>query len=252
MNALKLLLDKKADLYNNQQFIETDPIQIPHKFKRKEDIEIAAFLAATIAWGQRKNIIKSATNLLERMDNAPFDYIMESVNFKSTLDFKYRTFQPADLQFFLLSLRNIYKFYGGLENVFNKGFTDGGEMLGAIAYFRNMFFAPAHLKRTEKHVSNVINNSAGKRLNLFLRWMVRDDNRGVDFALWKNIPASALMLPLDLHSGNVARKLGLLKRKQNDWKAVLEITELLRKFDSSDPVKYDFALFGMGAFENIS
>lgn len=248
---LKDLLDKKAHLYNNHQFIESDPIQIPHRFTKKEDIEISALLTAVIAWGQRKNIIKSALHLMDLMDNSPYEYIVKSPGFNTTRHFVYRTFQPIDLLFFLCALKNIYIVNGGLEQVFVKGFNDSKSVFGAIMHFRKVFLETEHLRRSEKHLSNISANSSGKRINLFLRWMVRSDDRGVDFGIWKQIPASSLMLPLDLHVGNVARKLGILSRQQNDWKAVEEATAFLRKFDANDPIKYDYALFGMGVFENF-
>jgi uncharacterized protein (TIGR02757 family) len=165
--------------------------------------------------------------------------------------FKHRTFNGADCIFFLKSLKNIYLNHGGLEKVFTDGFLNSESMSGTLSHFRSIFFEPEHERRTEKHVSDVLKGASAKRLNMFLRWMVRQDQSGVDFGLWKQIPASALMLPLDVHTGNVARKLGLLTRTQNDWKAVEEITAKLREFDPADPIKYDFALFGLGVFERF-
>jgi uncharacterized protein (TIGR02757 family) len=249
--GLKLLLDKKAAFYERSGFIETDPIQIPHIFTSKNDIEIAAFLTATIAWGQRKSIIKSAKLLLSMMDNDPFAFV-SGITEKELIKFEhyvYRTFQGEDCTFFLRALKDIYFNKGGLEQVFTDGYLQNSSIFNSLVHFHKTILAVPHLPRSEKHVANVIANSSAKRLNLFLRWMVRNNNSGIDFGLWKNIPKESLMLPLDLHTGNVARMLGLLKRKQNDWSAVEELTTVLRLFDAEDPIKYDFALFGMGAFE---
>jgi uncharacterized protein (TIGR02757 family) len=245
------MLDKKADFYERPDFIYTDPIQIPHNFKTKEDIEIAGFLTATIAWGQRKNIIKSAGILMSLLDNEPYSFICNAgeKEFKKIECFVYRTFQAEDCIFFLRSLQNIYLNIGGLEKVFTDGFIQRNTIFSSFIYFHKAFLNFPHSLRCEKHVANVQANASAKRLNLFLRWMVRSADRGIDFGLWRNIPSASLMIPLDLHTGNTARQLGLLKRKQNDWKAVEELTSILRKFDLEDPVKYDFALFGMGAFE---
>jgi uncharacterized protein (TIGR02757 family) len=259
---IKSFLDNSVIQYNRFDFIETDPIQIPHRFGRKEDIEIAAFLTATISWGQRKSIINNARRLMDLMENSPYEFLMEnfrlSVDSKSSDDLKHfkrfvhRTFNGDDLLFFLNSLKNIYENHGGLEVVFTDGYRQHKTIFGALQHFRNIFLCLPHSNHVTKHISNVTANSSAKRLNMFLRWMVRSDENEVDFGLWKNIPASALMLPLDVHTGNVARGLGLLTRKQNDWKAVEEITIVLRQFDSFDPVKYDFALFGIGVFEGKS
>lgn len=246
------LLEEKAKKYNQPEFIESDPIQIPRQFSKKENIEIAAFLAATIAWGQRSVIIKNAAKLMQLMDHDPYMFLMntDEKDWGYFLDFKHRTFNGIDTIFFLKSIKNIYLNHSGLEQVFTDGFKIEDRIFSALKYFREVFFETDHPFRTEKHLSNVAKNSSAKRLNMFLRWMVRQDNAGVDFGLWKNIPSSALMLPLDVHTGNIGRQLGLLKRKQNDWKAVQEITDQLCKFDPVDPVKYDFALFGMGIFES--
>lgn len=250
-DELYILLEEKAKQYNHPGFIETDPIQIPRQFSKKENIEIAGFLAATIAWGQRTTIIKNANRLIQGMDNNPFDFLINSTetDWVHLSDFKHRTFNSSDLFFFLKSLRHIYRNHGGLEQVFTRGYKTDETIFSALAYFRTVFFEISSPPRTYKHVSDVTRNSSAKRLNMFLRWMVRNDNAGVDFGLWNSIPSSALMLPLDVHTGNVSRGLGLLQRTQNDWKAVLEISHKLREFDPIDPVKYDFALFGMGVFE---
>ena len=248
--TLKELLDEKVFQYNNPRFIESDPIQIPHQFQLKEDIEIAAFLTATISWGNRKMIIKNAQKLMDIMGNSPYDYIMES---KLDLDekFVHRTFNVIDLNYFIKALRSIYKNHDGLEKVFSQ-YASPGDLQNSIHHFKKVFFEIEHPLRTLKHVSDPHKGSAAKRINMFLRWMVRKDAAGVDFGLWNAISPSMLSCPLDVHSGNVARKLGLLQRKQNDSKALLELDLSLRKMDSNDPVKYDFALFGMGVFEKFS
>ena len=250
---IKDFLEEKAARYNHLSFIETDPIQVPHRFSEPENIEIAGFLAATIAWGQRPTIIKNALDLMQRMDNQPADFIRNAADRDLTVfdSFKHRTFNGDDCKYFIRSLKNITLHHGGIRQVFEKGFAIGGSARSALAYFHETFFLIDGLPRTRKHVSNVNSGSSAKRLNMFLRWMVRKDNSGVDFGLWDGIPSSALMLPLDIHTGNVARKLRLLQRKQNDWKAVEEITAVLRSFDATDPVKYDYALFGLGAFEKF-
>ncbi|NQU86600.1 MAG: TIGR02757 family protein [Mariniphaga sp.] len=250
---IKDFLEEKAALYNRPSFIQTDPIQVPKQFSKKENIEIAGFLTATIAWGQRTTIIKNSLNLIERMDNNPYKLLMDlSENDLSVFEgFKHRTFNSDDCKFFIRSLKNIYSNHGGLQKVFEKGFQQRKTIKNALTYFYQIFFEIKELPRTRKHVSNVMSGSSAKRLNMFLRWMVRNDNKGVDFGIWNNIPQSALMLPLDIHTGNVARKLGILSRKQNDWKAVEELTSILRKYDPNDPIKYDFALFGLGAFEKF-
>ena len=250
LSDIKLLLDDAVTQYNNIEFIKDDPVQIPHLFERKEDIEIAGFLSATLAWGNRKSIIKNGFKLMELMNHSPYDFLMDDdflIQYQNDINrFVHRTFNGEDCFFFLKSLQNIYKYHGGLEQVFTDGFQMDETIFGALKHFRNVFLEISHLKRTEKHLSDVASNSSAKRLNMFLRWMVRSDENGVDFGLWKNIPMSALMLPLDVHTGNVSRNLGLLARKQNDWKAVEEITKILRTFDVSDPIKYDYALFGLG------
>lgn len=251
---IKDFLDEKLLLFNNRSFIETDPIQIPHSFSKKEDIEISAFLAATIAWGQRKTIIANSQKLMLLMDNAPHDFILNH-SVKEIAPFKkfvHRTFNGTDCMFFIRSLQNIYLKHGGLEGAFAKGLKkNDADVKNAIIGFRKIFLEPKHESRSDKHISNPDSKSSAKRLCMYLRWMVRNDKKGVDFGIWKKINASQLCLPLDLHTGNVSRKLGLLKRTQNDWQAVEEITSVLREFDKIDPVKYDFALFGLGAFEGF-
>lgn len=276
---LHSFLEEKYEKYNRLDFIGSDPISIPHKFSKKQDIEIAGFLSATIAWGQRPTIIRNANELMKRMDFTPHDFILnhskkDLAQFKN---FKHRTFNGVDCVFFIKSLQNIYKKNHSLEDVFYP--PPGGGVRGrtfvqdSILNFRKTFFSIPHPCRTGKHVSfppptpsSGGHGSACKRINMFLRWMIRKDKRGVDFGIWNQIPLnpalqggnltagispSQLMCPLDIHSGNTARKLGLLTRKQNDWQSVEELTNRLRKFDASDPVKYDFALFGLGVFEKF-
>lgn len=249
---LKLFLDEKVDLYNNPNFIESDPIQIPHGFSAKEDIEIAGFLTATIAWGNRKIIIGNAKKMMDLMGNAPHDFVLSHspADLERFASFIHRTFNGVDMVTFIQALQHIYQNHGGLEGIFTKNLL-GNSMQPGISAFKKAFFEIDHQQRTQKHISDPLSNSAAKRINMFLRWMVRADKKGVDFGLWKNIPASALSCPLDVHSGNVARKLGLLSRKQNDAKALLELDTSLRLMDATDPVQYDFALFGLGVFEKF-
>ena len=250
---IKALLDAKTAQYNQPAFIATDPISVPHRFTRKEDIEIAGFLAATLAWGQRPTIIANSLRLMEWMEWHPVEFILNfsDKDLRPFNGFVHRTFNYADLEFFLYSLKNIYQEYGGLEACFSRPYKQDGDMKNAITGFRKTFFSIPHPLRTQKHVSNPESGALAKRLNMYLRWMVRKDDAGVDFGLWKNIDPASLYCPLDLHSGRVARKLGLLSRKQSDWKAVEELTGALRLLDPSDPVRYDFALFGMGVFEKF-
>lgn len=252
MADLKIFLDEKVEEFNRPHFIETDPIQVPKQFSVKENIEIAGFLTATISWGNRPSIIKNAMRLMAMLGNQPFDFILNASDDEvAKLEhFVHRTFNGGDCIYFIHSLRNIYKNHGGLQSVFEIGFQHENSVKSALAFFYNVFFEMEG-ERTRKHISNVERGASAKRLNMYLRWMVRDDKRGVDFGLWKGIPTSELMLPLDVHTGNVGRKLGLLQRKSNDWKAVQELTASLRNFDAKDPVKYDFALFGLGVFEKF-
>ncbi|CAM3276564.1 TIGR02757 family protein [Flavobacterium longum] len=250
-SELKSFLDEKADLYNRMDFITSDPVQIPHRFTQKEDIEIAGFLAATIAWGNRKSIISSANKMMDLMGNAPYDFVMSATedDLARLQSFVHRTFNGQDFAAFVHGLKHVYTEHRGLEAVFARH-RNGNGMQQSICEFKKIFFTTTDSPRTHKHVSDPMNNSAAKRINMFLRWMVRDDRR-VDLGIWTSIPASALSCPLDVHSGNVARKLGLLQRKQNDAKALAELDATLRKFDPNDPVKYDFALFGLGVFEGF-
>ena len=250
---LKEFLDTKVSQYNHPRFIESDPIQIPHLFSKKEDIEIAGFLTATISWGNRKSIITNANKMMFMLDHSPYDFVKnhESSDLENLRSFVHRTFNDEDFIHFIKSLNHIYKHHDGLEALFSKH-AEASSTQNAIHQFKKHFFEIEHLRRTQKHVSDPLKNSAAKRINMFLRWMVRDDNNGVDFGIWKTLSPKQLSCPLDVHSGNVARSLGLLNRKQNDAKALNELDIALRKLDPADPVKYDFALFGLGVFEDFS
>ncbi len=248
------LLNEKAAYYERPWFIEDDPVSIPHMFTAKEDREIAGFLAASIAWGQRPVILKNASRLMKWMDYSPHHSILNATpgDLEYFRDFKHRTFNGIDCVYFLEALQNIYRHYDGLESVFSEAWKDAGGDAGiAINAFRAKFFSRVDPGRTAKHVADPLRGSAAKRINMFLRWMVRNDEGGVDFGIWKQIPASTLCCPLDVHSGNVARELGILKRNANDWKAVVELTSYLKTLDANDPVKYDFALFGLGLYEGF-
>jgi len=251
-NELKEFLESKVIEYNNPKFIESDPIQIPHQFSKKEDIEISGFLTATIAWGNRKSIIKNSHRLVELLDNTPYDFVLnhKDSDLEALLPFVHRTFNGDDCIQFIKSLKHIYKNHNGLEGVFTK-YQEKDSLQFAIHKLKSHFFEIEHLQRTQKHISDPLKKSAAKRINMFLRWMIRSDNAGVDFGIWKELSPAQLSCPLDVHSGNVARKLGLLNRKQNDAKALLELDVNLRRLDPNDPVKYDFALFGLGVFEGF-
>jgi uncharacterized protein (TIGR02757 family) len=252
MDELKEFLDEKVEFFNRPSFIESDPISIPHQFTGKEDIEIAGFLAATIAWGNRKMILRNANRIMELLEHSPYEFILNSSDreFENVGSFVHRTFNSSDLFYFMKALQHIYRYKGGLESIF-KTYHTVDSLQPAIHELHKIFFELPHEKRTERHVSDPFKGSAAKKLNMYLRWMIRSDNNGVDFGIWDSISPSILSCPLDVHSGNVARKLGLLKRKQNDAKAVAELDGVLRSFDSEDPVKYDFALFGLGAIERF-
>jgi uncharacterized protein (TIGR02757 family) len=256
-SELKQFLDEKVELYNTPSFIESDPISIPHQFDLKEDIEIIGFLVSTIAWGNRKMINRSGNNLVNLLGNSPYDFVMSYENKGITYlnNFKHRTFNSFDLDFFITALKNIYTNHKGLENVFASPINSSSTtMHDSIENFRKIFFETVEGSkfRTYKHVASPAKGSASKRINMYLRWMIRQDKKGVDFGIWKNISPSLLSCPLDVHTGNVGRALGLLPRKQNDWKAVMELDSNLRKMDAADPVKYDFALFGLGVFEKFA
>lgn len=249
---IKDFLDSKVIQYNNPKFIESDPIQIPHQFSKKEDIEIAGFLTATIAWGNRRSIINNSRRMMDLLDQEPYDFIMNhrESDLENLEGFVHRTFNSSDFITFIIGLKHIYANHHGLESVFKKH-AEVRSLQKSIHFFKQIFFEIDHLPRTQKHISDPFKNSAAKRINMFLRWMVRPNNTGVDFGIWNSLSPSQLSCPLDVHSGNVARKLGLLKRTQNDAKALIELDTNLRKLDPSDPVKYDFALFGLGVFEKF-
>jgi uncharacterized protein (TIGR02757 family) len=254
---LKQFLDVKTAEYNRPAFIENDPVCIPHQFTLKQDIEIAAFIAAILAWGQRKTIINKCRELFERMDNAPYDFIRNhnDTDLKGLLGFKHRTFNDTDLLYFVSFFQSHYQSSGSLETAFLPGdlsSTTNFNAEHALNHFRSYFFSlPDFPQRTKKHISSPSQKSTCKRLNMFLRWMVRKDNCGVDFGIWNMIKPSALICPCDVHVDRVARKLGLISRKQTDWTTALELTERLREMDPIDPVKYDFALFGLGVEEKF-
>ena len=251
-SQLKEFLDQKVTQYNTLQFLDSDPVQIPHRFSKKEDIEIAGFLTATIAWGNRKSIITNASKLMSLMDDDPYDFVLnhQKKDLKRFDSFVHRTFNSIDAGYFMQGLQQLYKQHNGLEAVFTN-YANKEDMQTAIHHFKALFFSWPHPERTQKHVSDPLKNSAAKRINMYLRWMVRRDNMGVDFGIWDKISPSLLSCPLDVHSGNVARKLGLLDRKQNDAKALKQLDSSLRALDPNDPVKYDFALFGLGVFEGF-
>ena len=249
---IKEFLDEKVMQYNNKKFIELDPIQIPHLFKKKEDIEISGFLTSTISWGNRKSIINNSKKMMDLLENDPYNFVLnhKQKDLKLLDKYVHRTFNGSDLIQFIISLKNIYKKYNGMEPIFAKNIKDDS-LHNSIHFFKKKFFEILFSERTKKHISDPYKGSASKRINMFLRWMVRDDNNGVDFGLWKSIDKCFLSCPLDVHSGNIARKLGMLKRMQNDHKAVVELDTFLRDLDKNDPVKYDFALFGIGVFEKF-
>ncbi|MDO4763395.1 MAG: TIGR02757 family protein [Flavobacteriaceae bacterium] len=245
-------LDEKAEEFNHPNFIEHDPIQIPHRFSLKQDIEIAGFFSATIAWGNRKSIIKSAEKIIDFMGNKPFDFVMNAQEKHfAKIEGKavHRTFNSEDLKAFVFNLKKIYTDNDSLENLFT--LHQGEEnFYHALERFRNAFLNEEP-HRSHKHISSSYKNSACKRLMMFLRWMVRKDNKGVDFGIWENISPRYLSIPMDVHTGNISRKLGILQRKQNDWKAVEELDQIIRKYNPKDPALYDFALFGLGAMEDF-
>ncbi|WP_035070953.1 TIGR02757 family protein [Anditalea andensis] len=252
---LKAFLEEKVAFYNNPDFILLDPVSIPHRFSKKQDIEIAGFFSAILAWGQRKTIINKCLELMEMMDNAPHDFILNHAenDLKPFLKFKHRTFNDIDTLYFLHFLSAFYKKNESLEIAFTKGYSeDKNVMYDLLINFRQFFFNdPLAPRRTTKHIATPARKAACKRINMFLRWMVRNDDNGVDFGIWKTINPSQLICPCDVHVDRVARKLGLITRKQTDWLTAIELTENLRKFDADDPVKYDFALFGLGVEERL-
>jgi uncharacterized protein (TIGR02757 family) len=246
-SELNEFLLTKADQFESLSFIEDDPISIPHQFKLKEDIEIIGLLVATIAWGNRKSIIKSGNQLVALFGESPYDYVM-NFNANRTFKFVHRTFSGEDLVFFIQALRTIYE-ADGLEATFKKTAAEGIEV--SITNFRNAMLQTPHLSRSTKHLSNPMINSACKRLNMYLRWMVRSNAKGVDFGIWKTLSPKDLHIPLDVHTGNIARKLGILERTQNDWKSSFLLHEYAKQLIPDDPSKLDFALFGLGAIEDF-
>ncbi|QOR74315.1 TIGR02757 family protein [Cruoricaptor ignavus] len=252
-DELKIFLDEKADFYNVPDFIENDPISIPHRFSQKQDIEIAGFLAATISWGNRKSILKSAEKMLNFMDNSPYDFVLnfkpkdlQSIENQSI----HRTFNGEDFAEFLKNLQRLYRENSSLENLFILKENEAN-FYHSLERFRNAFFAENQQHRSRKHISSTYKNSSAKRLMMFLRWMVRQDKKGVDFGIWQKLSPKNLSIPLDVHTGNISRKLGLVSRKQNDWKTVEELDMAIRKMNADDPAKYDFALFGLGVSKEI-
>lgn len=254
-DKLHAFLEDRVLAYNQVGFIEDDPIVVPHQFTKKQDIEIAGFFAATLAWGQRKTIISKCKELLSMMDNSPYDFMRHHSenDLKPFLSFKHRTFNDLDTLYFIRFFSWFYKAYDSLETAFTLQYSeDQDAMAKLLTDFHNFFFSlPDAPPRTVKHVATPFRKSACKRINMFLRWMVRKDEKGVDFGIWDTIKPYQLICPCDLHVDRVARKLGLLQRKQTDWLAAMELTRNLRYMDPKDPVKYDFALFGLGILEKF-
>ena len=242
------MLEALHDKYNNTDFIEADPISVPHSFTDDRDKEIAGFLASTIAWGNRKAIVRSARRMMEYMDFAPYSFVVgaQQSDFETLRSYVHRTFNGGDFVGFVRALQSICRKYGTVGNLFESSYAEHRDMAAVLSEVRREFFSIDHSDHCTKHFSSIDKGAACKRLNMYLRWFVRRDNRGVDFGSWTKIPMSALYLPLDVHSGNMARELGLLSRRQNDWKATVEVTQMLKRFSADDPVKYDFALFGAG------
>lgn len=242
------LLERLHDRYNNPDFIEADPISVPHSFTATLDREIAGFMAATIAWGNRRAIVQSSHRMMRYMDFAPADFVLNASesDLEHLRSFVHRTFNGGDFRDFVLALRGIITKWGSVGNYFEEHYLSSGDMRQVFSDFRRDFFASEHEARCEKHLSSIDKGAACKRLCMYLRWFVRRDDRGVDFGLWERIPMSALYLPLDIHTGRIGRELGLLGRKQSDWKAVEEITAALRNFSANDPTRYDYSLFGLG------
>jgi uncharacterized protein (TIGR02757 family) len=252
---IKDFLDEKVALYNRPNFIELDPISIPHRFQKKQDIEVAGFFAAILAWGQRKTILNKCNELLARMDDAPHDFLVNHSegDLKAFLGFKHRTFNEVDALYFIHFLSWFYRQQDSLEEAFligQSGAVDSMESM-LIQFQRHFFSLEDAPSRTKKHISSPATRSACKRINMYLRWMVRQDDQGVDFGIWKGISPAQLICPCDLHVDRVGRKLGLITRKQTDWGTAVELTQVLRSFDAEDPVKYDFALFGLGVEEKF-
>lgn len=244
------LLNHWFEKYNHVSFIHHDPVSVPHLFSKKEDIEISGFFAAILSWGQRSSILKKSVQLMQRMDMQPYAFVMGAGKneLKKLDDFVHRTFNGTDCLTMIWGLRDVYQNQGGIEKLVTEGFSGGGAFM-AIETLRKALLSLPHEKRTEKHLSSPAKGSAAKRINMYFRWMVRNDASGIDFGLWRHIDASELICPLDVHTGRVARKLGLLKDKHDNWTAAVNLTEGLKEFDANDPVKYDIALFCAGMFE---
>ncbi|MEK6783766.1 MAG: TIGR02757 family protein [Bacteroidota bacterium] len=250
---VKAFLDDKVEKYNQFNFIKNDPVSVPHRFFKKQDIEIAGFFTAILAWGQRITIIKKSIELLEMMDNSPYDFLLHHSldDLKPFDNFKHRTFNGTDTLYFIEFLSLFYKSHQSLEEAFRVNTASETVQEGMASFHRLFFSLPDFPRRTMKHVATPEHKSACKRINMFLRWMVRHDSRGVDFGIWTKISPAQLVCPCDIHVERVARKLKLIKRRQMDWETALELTANLRLFDPSDPVKYDFALFGLGIEEKF-
>ncbi|WKN45735.1 TIGR02757 family protein [Tunicatimonas pelagia] len=248
---LRNFLEEQHDRYNRPAFIASDPISIPHQYQKKQDIEISGFVAAVLAWGQRKTIINKCEEFFSYMDNTPHDFILhhQEDDLKPFLNFKHRTFNATDALYFIVFFRHFYQQHNSLEEAFWQGMSEESPTVeSGLTHFHDLFFSlPDYPTRTRKHVATPERNSACKRLNMYLRWMVRQDDRGVDFGIWHKIRPDQLVCPCDVHVDRVARQLGLITRKPTDWRTAVELTENLQKFDPTDPVKYDFALFGLGS-----
>lgn len=249
-NSLGLFLNRKVEEYNTVDFITNDPISIPHRFSKKQDIEIAGFFAALFAWGNRTSIINKCMDLITKMDDAPYDFILhhQPSDLKQLIGFKHRTFNDTDLLYLIQFFKQHYQSHPSLETAFSDWMTkkDATVEHALNGFYQYVFILPDVSERTKKHIAAPFKNSACKRLNMFLRWMVRKDNKGVDFGIWKKISPAQLICPIDVHVARVSRRFHLLQRKQTDWLAAIELTKNLKKFDVADPVKYDFALFGLG------
>ena len=248
VDELRELLEHLHDRYNRPEFIEDDPISVPHAFSSREDREIAGLFASTIAWGNRKAIVKSARRMMRYMDDSPYDFVRNASprELERLYDYVHRTFNGRDFADFVVAVKGMCERFGGIGRFVESRYVETGSMAQVLSDFRREFFSCEHDSHCEKHLSSIDKGAACKRLNMYFRWFVRRDDRGVDFGEWRSIPMSALYLPLDVHSGNMGRALGLLKRRQSDWKATVEITESLRRFDAEDPVRFDFSLFGAG------
>ncbi len=253
-NNLTVFLNSKVDLYNQPSFIKDDPISIPHLFTKKQDIEIAGFFAAIFSWGNRTTIINKSKELMQLLDYAPYEFCLNHSNkeLKTLLQFKHRTFNATDLLYFISFFKMHYSKHNSLEIAFTQWMNKKDETIenGLTGFYNYFFSLPDIPERTRKHIASPEKNSSCKRLNMFLRWMVRSDNKGVDFGIWKNISPSQLICPVDVHVARVAKELKLIQRQPLDWQTALELTAILRTLDKADPVKYDFALFGTGVMEN--